>query len=109
MGGGGACQTQEKIVAAAAKKFVVVADYRKEAEILGTKWQKGIPIAFIPMAREPLRRALVAMGGAPTLRMGLQKAGPVVDDNGSLIYDVIFGEKEMRNPKELERNLCALP
>ncbi|KAJ3386205.1 hypothetical protein HDU84_001722, partial [Entophlyctis sp. JEL0112] len=33
--GGGGCHLQEKLVAAAAKKFVVVADYRKESTGLG--------------------------------------------------------------------------
>lgn len=35
--GGGGCQLQEKIVAHWSKKFVVVADYRKDSEVLGTK------------------------------------------------------------------------
>lgn len=33
--GGGGCQTQEKIVAFNAKRFVVVADYRKQSQVLG--------------------------------------------------------------------------
>jgi len=42
--GGGGCHAQEKAVASCAKKFVVVADYRKQAEFLGTQWRKGVPI-----------------------------------------------------------------
>lgn len=34
--GGGACHLQEKLVAAAAAKFVLVADYRKISPALGT-------------------------------------------------------------------------
>ena len=52
--GGGACQLQEKLVAAAAKKFVVVADYRKDAEVLGTQWKAGVPLEVIPMAYVPI-------------------------------------------------------
>lgn len=33
--GGGAAHLQEKVVAEAAKKFVIVADYRKDSKILG--------------------------------------------------------------------------
>ncbi|KAF8728462.1 hypothetical protein AX14_006615 [Amanita brunnescens Koide BX004] len=34
--GGGACHLREKVLAEAARTFVVVADYRKNAEVLGT-------------------------------------------------------------------------
>jgi ribose 5-phosphate isomerase A len=33
--GGGAAHLQEKVVAEAAKKFVIVADYRKDSKVLG--------------------------------------------------------------------------
>uniref|UniRef100_A0A0B7K9V0 Ribose-5-phosphate isomerase n=1 Tax=Bionectria ochroleuca TaxID=29856 RepID=A0A0B7K9V0_BIOOC len=36
--GGGACLFQEKLVAIAAKKFIAVADYRKQSPRLCTKW-----------------------------------------------------------------------
>ncbi len=42
--GGGGCQLQEKLVAANAKQFVVIADYRKQSSVLGSAWRKGVPI-----------------------------------------------------------------
>lgn len=86
--GGGACQLQEKIVAYAAKKFVVIADYRKESAQLGEQWVQGVPVEVIPMAYVPLMNSLREMGGAPVLRMAKQKAGPVVTDNGNFVLDV---------------------
>lgn len=86
--GGGACQLQEKIVAHAAKKFVVIADYRKESAVLGEQWVQGVPVEVVPMAYVPLMKALTEMGGAPVLRMAKQKAGPVVTDNGNFVLDV---------------------
>jgi len=35
--GGGACHLREKVVAEAAKKFVIVADYSKKSSTLGEK------------------------------------------------------------------------
>lgn len=39
--GGGGCHLGEKMVAYNAKRFIVIADYRKQSDKLCTKWQKG--------------------------------------------------------------------
>ncbi|XP_067898866.1 ribose-5-phosphate isomerase [Heterodontus francisci] len=89
--GGGGCLTQEKIVAGCAKKFIVVADYRKDSESLGEKWKKGVPIEVIPMAYVPITKAIASkFGGTAELRMAVSKAGPVVTDNGNFILDWKF-------------------
>ncbi|CAK9017921.1 Ribose-5-phosphate isomerase (Phosphoriboisomerase), partial [Durusdinium trenchii] len=105
--GGGGCQTQEKIVAAAAKTFVVCADYRKDSDVLGKQWTKGIPIEVIPMAYMPVLKKLEAMGAEPTLRMAKSKAGPCVTDNGNFCIDANFGLVD--EPAALEAQLCAIP
>nr|XP_034990569.1 ribose-5-phosphate isomerase isoform X2 [Zootoca vivipara] len=89
--GGGGCLTQEKIVAGYAKSFIVIADYRKKSERLGEQWKKGIPIEVIPMAYVPIARALAKrFGGVAELRMAVNKAGPVVTDNGNFLLDWKF-------------------
>ena len=42
--GGGGCHLQEKLVAAYAKTFVVIADFRKQSSALGSVWRKGVPL-----------------------------------------------------------------
>ncbi|XP_072112809.1 ribose-5-phosphate isomerase [Mobula birostris] len=89
--GGGGCLTQEKIVAGCAKKFIIIADYRKDSKNLGENWKKGVPIEVIPMAYVPVTRAIVTkFGGNVDLRMAVSKAGPVVTDNGNFILDWKF-------------------
>lgn len=92
--GGGACLAQEKVIANAAKKFVVVADYRKDSKALGDNWKKGIPIEVLPMAYNAVRHQLSRRFNVPLkefeLRLGERKAGPVVTDNGNLIIDWRF-------------------
>lgn len=90
--GGGACLTQEKIVAASARKFVCVADFRKISPRLGTVWTQGVPIEVLPMAAGRVLAELTLMGSInPRIRPGLPgKAGPVVTDNGMLIIDAPF-------------------
>ena len=34
----------EKVIASCAKKFVIIADYRKNSSRLGEQWHKGVPI-----------------------------------------------------------------
>ncbi|KAJ0392796.1 hypothetical protein P43SY_003726 [Pythium insidiosum] len=105
--GGGGCQLQEKIVAFAAKKFVVIADYRKESSQLGQQWTKGVPIEVIPMAYVPLMAKMRELGGTPVLRMAKAKAGPVVTDNGNFVLDVNFGV--ITAPAALNDKLKLLP
>ncbi|XP_060043341.1 ribose-5-phosphate isomerase [Erinaceus europaeus] len=89
--GGGGCLTQEKIVAGYASRFIVIADFRKDSKNLGDQWHKGIPIEVIPMAYVPVSRAVTQkFGGVVELRMAINKAGPVVTDNGNFILDWKF-------------------
>jgi len=91
--GGGGCLTQEKIVAAAAEKFIVIADYRKDSKELGEQWKKGIPLEVIPMAYQPVSAKIMKQyGGCLDLRMASKKAGPVVTDNGNFILDWKFDQ-----------------
>ena len=77
--GGGAALTREKIVAAAAKRFVCVAD---ESKLVATLGRFPLPVEVIPMARSLVARQLAALGGKPIWRRG------VVTDNGNHILDV---------------------
>ncbi len=77
--GGGGALTREKIVAAASKRFVCIADEGKLVDVLG---KFPLPVEVIPMARSYVARELVALGGTPVLRENF------VTDNGNLILDV---------------------
>lgn len=77
--GGGGALTREKIVAAASKKFVCIADESKLVDILGAF---PLPVEVIPMARSYVARQIVQLGGQPVLREDF------VTDNGNIILDV---------------------
>lgn len=77
--GGGGAQTREKIVASVADRFVCIVDESKLVEVMG---KFPLPIEVIPMARESVARAMLALGGQPRLREGF------VTDNGNIILDV---------------------
>lgn len=100
--GGGGCHLREKVLAEAAETFIVVADYRKKSNLLGTNWKQGVPIEVAPFAYAKLLQNLHRLGSpAAKLRMAVAKAGPVVSDNGNFIIDAPFGEEYMKHPLEL--------
>lgn len=96
--GGGGALTREKIVAAASKKFVCIADESKLVDVLG---KFPLPVEVIPMARSYVGRQLVKLGGQPAWRENF------VTDNGNLILDV--HNLTIINPAELEAKLNNIP
>jgi len=92
--GGGAALTREKIVAAAAKQFVCIADESKLCPTLG---RFPLPVEVIPMARSYVARQLVALGGRPIWRQ------QVITDNGNHILDV--HELRIVDPVALESEI----
>jgi len=90
--GGGGCQTQEKVVAAYSKELVIIADYRKKSEVLGTTWHY-VPLEVLPLAYRPvMNRIEERLGGRCEVRMAKAKAGPVVTDNGGMLVDWYWAE-----------------
>lgn len=103
--GAGAAQTREKIIAVLAADFSVVVDESKLVEKLGSRYP--VPVEVLPFAEAPVTRAIQRLGGQPTLRMGVKKAGPVVTDQGNLVIDVHFAD--IPDPARLERELKMIP
>lgn len=95
--GGGGALTREKIVAAAAERFVCIVDTDKIVECLGSF---PLPLEVIPMARTLVTRKLTEMGGRPAWRQGY------VTDNGNHILDV--QGLAIKDPVALERELNQL-
>ncbi|KAJ2061566.1 ribose-5-phosphate isomerase rki1 [Coemansia sp. S100] len=125
--GGGGAHLREKLVAAASKKLVLIADYRKDSEVLGEKWDKGVPVEVSPLAWSTIKRQLerfvprsrvqgVAAEAVAAfeyshpiavLRQAVRKAGPVVTDNGNFILDVSMGK--IYNPLAVEQLIKMVP
>jgi ribose 5-phosphate isomerase A len=89
--GGGAALTREKIIAAAARRFVCIADESKLVETLGAF---PLPVEVIPMARTYVSAELARLGGRPAWREG------VTTDNGNHILDV--HGLHIREPVQME-------
>ena len=101
--GGGAAHAREKVVAAAADRFVAVVDPSKVVDTLS----ESVPVEVLPDAYAAVEREIETLGGDPTLRRGTAKDGPVVTDNGNLVLDCSFGAID--DPEALARALAGVP
>jgi ribose 5-phosphate isomerase A len=92
--GGGAALTREKIIAAAATRFLCLIDDTKLVTALGAF---PLPVEVVPMARSYVARRLSGLGGSPVWRTG------VLTDNGNDILDV--HGLHIADPKGLEAEI----
>lgn len=104
--GMGAAMAREKIVAAASKLNVIIADQQKKVEHLGENGQV-VPIEVLPFAISLVKQKIIDIGGKPTVREGKGKLGPTITDNGNAILDTFFGE--IKNPAELAIKVKMIP
>lgn len=92
--GGGGALTREKIIAAASRRFICIADQSKLVSRLGSF---PLPLEVIPMARSYVAREVIALGGRPVWRENF------ITDNGNIILD-IHG-LDILEPMKLENTL----
>lgn len=96
--GGGGALYREKVVASAAKEFIVIVDETKTVSTLG---KFPLAVEVVPFGWEVAAEQIKAFGCTPTLR---KKDGEVfVTDNGNYILDCTFGE--IQSPAELHSKL----
>lgn len=97
----GGALLREKIVAQAAKKFVVIADGGKVADRLGTK--PPLPVEVTPFEHASHVPFFKSLGAEPVLRL-TPEGKPYVTDNQNLIYDLKF-PAGISDPTALELKL----
>jgi ribose 5-phosphate isomerase A len=98
--GHGGALWREKIVAAASKRMIVIADETKLSARLGTL--VSVPVEVAQFGWQATQKRLSELSGSPTLRAG-KDGKPCVTDSGNFIIDCAFGP--MENPKEIAHHL----
>jgi ribose 5-phosphate isomerase A len=83
--GAGGALFREKMVAMAARRFVVIADDSKLVERLG---QSSVPVEVAPFLWRRTAERLAELGGTGALRGG--EGAPYRTDNGNLIVDLAY-------------------
>jgi ribose 5-phosphate isomerase A len=101
--GGGGALLREKIVASAAREFIVVVDSSKMVERLG---KFPLPVEVVKMALPVVEPRLEALGLHPKLRPAKNSNGPYLTDEGNYILDCACGRIE--EPEEVAAEIRSV-
>lgn len=98
--GAGGALLREKIVASAARHFIVIADSSKQVARLGTGFP--VPVEVVPFGATLVRKRLEALGAVIQIRM----LGDTifVTENSNIIFDCAFAGG-IAHPEELDAHL----
>lgn len=102
---GGGIHTREKLVAAMAKDYILLADEGKLKEIL--TFQHSITIEVIRPARQYIKKCLEKLGAMVTERRDGKKIGLVISDDGNYLLEAKFSE--VKDIKLLSQKLDQIP
>ena len=100
--GGGGAMLREKLVAQAARRFIVVADETKLVRRLGTR--APVPVEVVPFGWAALVPFFEQLGAEPALRRGAD-GSPALTDNGNYLVDCRFAHG-ISDPAALARALA---
>jgi ribose 5-phosphate isomerase A len=101
--GGGGALLREKLVASAARRFVVIADASKRVEVLG---RFPLPVEVVQFGWELTARRVASVVGVEPLLRRDTNGEPFVTDNGNFILDCRCGA--IQDPARTERELKSL-
>lgn len=104
--GGGAAHTMEKVIAAMADRFILIADESKLVLKLLSSFP--LPVEVIPGAMSLAKTRIAALGGDANIRMAMRKDGPVISENGNFILDISF-KSVPTDLKDLDSRLKNIP
>jgi ribose 5-phosphate isomerase A len=101
--GGGGALLREKIVAKAARRFIVIVDVAKQVSVLGSSFP--IPIEIVPFGWPNTLRLVAPFGSQVSLRQ--REGSAFVTDNGNYILDMDI--PKISQPFDLETRLNQIP
>jgi ribose 5-phosphate isomerase A len=98
--GGGGALLREKVVASAARRFIVIGDATKQVAQLGRN--TPLPVEVVPFAATPVSKHLEALGATVRLR----RSGDSVffTENCNIILDCFFADG-ITDPSELDSRI----
>jgi ribose 5-phosphate isomerase A len=98
--GGGGALLREKVVASAARRFIVIGDATKQVAQLGRN--TPLPVEVVPFAATPVSKHLEALGATVRLR----RSGDSVffTENCNIILDFFFADG-ITDPSELDSRI----
>ncbi|MFI5279594.1 MAG: ribose-5-phosphate isomerase RpiA [Gemmatimonadales bacterium] len=101
----GGALLREKLVALAAKRFMVIADESKRVRRLGTR--APLPVEVVPFGWTTHTAFFERLGATPALRLGAD-GEPYRTDGGNYVVDCRF-PRGIKDPRALARALARRP
>jgi ribose 5-phosphate isomerase A len=101
--GAGGALLREKVLASAAKRFVVIGDISKQVSHLGQNFP--VPVETTPFAVTPVRRRLEALGAAVTIRQ--RGDSTFITENHNIILDCTFSQG-ITDPEALDARIQSI-
>jgi ribose 5-phosphate isomerase A len=101
----GGALLREKLVARAAKRFIVIVDASKRVRRLGTR--APLPVEVVPFGWSTHLPFLERLGARPALRRTVD-GSPFLTDGGHYVVDCSF-PSGIRDPRAVARALAARP
>ena len=99
----GGALLREKIVAAASRRLIIIADESKRVDQLGTR--APVPVEVVPFARRPAADYLASLGARVVERH--RDGRPFITDENNVILDCYF--PGLANPQEMAQLIRAQP
>ena len=99
----GGALLREKIVAAASRRLIIIADDSKRVDQLGTR--APVPVEVVTFAKRPTAAYLASLGARVVERR--QDGRPFITDEGNIILDCHF--PGLTNPQEIAQLIRAQP
>ncbi|KAF9762289.1 Ribose-5-phosphate isomerase A [Nosema granulosis] len=99
--GKGGALTNEKLLCSMSREVMIIAQDYKFRDNFENCY---VPIEIIPQSLNYIRSILVKTGLPFSLRTGTNKHGPVLTDNGNLIFDVKYNYEFINKIK----NICGV-
>ncbi|MCS7143148.1 MAG: ribose 5-phosphate isomerase A [Aigarchaeota archaeon] len=101
--GGGGALAREKILMFSSRRVLMIGDETKLRERI----DMPIPVEVIPFGCSYFKRFAESRGWRPAMRTGAGKFGPVVTDNGNILFDVSVPVVD--DPIRLEVEMKMIP
>ena len=99
----GGALLREKIVAAASRRLIIIADESKQVDQLGTR--APVPVEVVTFAKRPTAAYLASLGARVVERR--HDGRPFITDEGNIILDCYF--PGLTNPQEIAQLIRAQP
>ncbi len=103
---GGGIHTREKIIGEMADEYIILADEEKYCEQLA--FNHPIVVEIVKDAYASVCKQIHTLGGTTAIRSSGNKDGGILSDQGLLLVEATFNQKDVKDVKQLYEDLIRM-